>query len=400
MVALPQEFISRTRQLMGEERFDRYLAAFDEPAPVSIRLNPLNTLDTQHSTLENVPWCPWGYYLPERPNFTFDPLLHAGCYYVQEAASMFLYTVLQQYMPQHPIAMLDLCAAPGGKSTLARSILPEGSVLFCNEPVRSRANILLENIQKWGYANCYVTNNLPRDYRKSKMQFDIILCDVPCSGEGMFRKDNATIGEWSWRHVEQCQRLQRDIVSDAWHCLRDGGLLVYSTCTFNTLENEENVRWIISEHDARVLPVSTQPAWGITGSLLTGFQEPVYRFIPGITRGEGLFMCLIQKGNVSREISHGSIKIPKTGINIMTPLPLHSDAPRVELNYSQAIAYLRREAIILPETAPLGIVEVCFNGYPLGMAKNVGTRANNLYPKEWKIKSTHVPQQEYVPIFR
>lgn len=313
---------------------------------------------------------------------------------------MFLYTVLQQYMPQHPIAMLDLCAAPGGKSTLARSILPEGSVLFCNEPVRSRANILLENIQKWGYANCYVTNNLPRDYRKSKMQFDIILCDVPCSGEGMFRKDNATIGEWSWRHVEQCQRLQRDIVSDAWHCLRDGGLLVYSTCTFNTLENEENVRWIISEHDARVLPVSTQPAWGITGSLLTGFQEPVYRFIPGITRGEGLFMCLIQKGNVSREISHGSIKIPKTGINIMTPLPLHSDAPRVELNYSQAIAYLRREAIILPETAPLGIVEVCFNGYPLGMAKNVGTRANNLYPKEWKIKSTHVPQQEYVPIFR
>ena len=310
---------------------------------------------------------------------------------------MFLYEVLRQHLPAHPVAMLDLCAAPGGKSTLARAMLPEGSVLFSNEPVRSRANILLENITKWGWTDCHVTCCYPRDYRKSKMHFDVILCDVPCSGEGMFRKDPATIGEWSPQNVERCWRLQREIVSDAWACLNDGGLLIYSTCTFNTKENEENVSWILENFDADILPVQTQSEWGITGSLLPAFDAPVYRFIPGITRSEGLFMCVMRKKGskdegVRLKMKNISLHLPLSTF-LLSPPTLHTDGPRVELTYQQAIAYLRHEALVLPPDTPRGLVEVCFMGHGLGMVKNLGTRANNLYPKEWRIKTTHVPQE-------
>ena len=258
MAQLPEEFIQETRQVMGEARFNRYMEAFNEEAPTSIRLNPRYHTGTrlQHA----VPWCEEGFYLEGRPSFTFDPLFHAGCYYVQEAASMFVCHVLRQFV-QEPVAMLDLCAAPGGKSTAARSVLPEGSLLVSNEPIASRAQILLENITKWGWSDCIVTNNYPRDYRKAKMLFDVILCDVPCSGEGMFRKDPATISEWSPQNVEKCWRLQREIVADAWECLKPGGLLIYSTCTFNTKENEENVRWIMDTYEAEVLEIPTQPEW-------------------------------------------------------------------------------------------------------------------------------------------
>ena len=368
---LPEDFIRYTREVMGEERFQRYLESFNEETPVSIRLNPRKTQEwTVTDRAQPVPWCREGYYLPHRPNFTMDPLLHAGCYYVQEAGSMFVSHVLRQYVHQ-PVTMLDLCAAPGGKSTAAIASLPEGSVLTANEPIRQRANILSENIQKWGYPGCTVTNRYPKDFRKEGRRFDVILCDVPCSGEGMFRRDDATIGEWSLKNVEQCWRLQRDIVSDAWECLNDGGLLIYSTCTFNTKENEENVSWIIGQFGAQVLPVETQPEWNITGSLLDGFTEPVYRFIPGITRSEGLFVCVMRK-----------------------PAP----AP-VPLTYPQAIAYLRGEALILPNDTPHGIVEVSFMGHTLGQVKNIGTRANNLYPKEWRIKTTHIPT-DYEAILR
>ena len=312
---LPEEYKVRTRQLLGPERFEQYMQAFQEEAPVSIRLNPAKTAGTSVAGGERVPWCRNGYYLSGRPNFTFDPLLHAGCYYVQEASSMFLDEVLRQWLPSlcaatkqqptgnssmAPLLALDLCAAPGGKSTLLRSALPEGSTLFSNEPNPKRASILAENIAKWDWPGCLVTNNYPRDYRKSKLLFDVVLCDVPCSGEGMFRKDEATIGEWSSANVEKCRQLQRDIVSDAWQCLREGGLMIYSTCTLNTQENEENILWMQQELGAEVLPVKTQTDWHITGSLLPGFTSPVYRFIPGLTRGEGLFMAVMRKPNPDR----------------------------------------------------------------------------------------------------
>ena len=399
---LPEDFIRYTREVMGEERFQRYLESFNEETPVSIRLNPRKTQGwTVTDGAQPVPWCREGYYLPRRPNFTMDPLLHAGCYYVQEAGSMFVSHVLRQYVHQ-PVTMLDLCAAPGGKSTAAIASLPEGSVLTANEPIRQRANILSENIQKWGYPGCTVTNRYPKDFRKEGRRFDVILCDVPCSGEGMFRRDEATIGEWSMKNVEQCWRLQRDIVSDAWECLNDGGLLIYSTCTFNTKENEENVSWIIGQFGAQVLPVETQPEWNITGSLLDGFTEPVYRFIPGITRSEGLFVCVMKKRGERREergerISSSAKLSPFSSLLSPQNSPLSSLLS--PLNYQQAIAYLRGEALTLPDDTPRGIVEVSFMGHTLGQVKNIGTRANNLYPKEWRIKTTHIPT-DYEAILR
>ena len=382
---------------MGRERFERYLHSFEEDAPVSIRLNPKKMAEGgwKMDDVVEVPWCRNAFYLKSRPNFTFDPLFHAGCYYVQEAASMFLDEALRQHLPAdaHPMAALDLCAAPGGKSTLLRAALPAACVLYSNEPMRNRASILLENVQKWGYENHLVTNLFPKDYRKAKMRFDVILCDVPCSGEGMFRKDEATIKEWSRQNVEKCWQLQRDIVSEAWQCLNEGGLFIYSTCTFNTKENEENIRWMMDELGAKVLPVETKAEWHITGSLLEGFAEPVYRFIPGITRSEGLFMCVMRKAG------ENTGRAKKQSVPTMTTLDLHADAPRVELTYGQAIDYLRHEALVLPPDTPRGIVEVCFMGQPLGMAKNIGNRANNLYPKEWRIKTTHVPQ-DYEPVVR
>ena len=410
MTQLPVAFTEQTRRLMGDERFERYLKSFEEDAPVSIRLNPKKVEDAKWKVEEGepVPWCRNAFYLKKRPNFTFDPLFHAGCYYVQEAASMFLDEVLRQrstFNVQRSTS-LDLCAAPGGKSTLLRSALPDDCVLYSNEPIRNRASILLENVTKWGYANHYVTNAYPNVFRKSKLSFDLILCDVPCSGEGMFRKDEATIREWSPQQVEKCWQLQRDIVSDAWACLNDGGLLIYSTCTFNIKENEENIRWILETFDdAEVIPVDVKPEWNITGSLLEGFHEPVYRFIPGISRSEGLFMCVIRKGKANKEhteYSHaGNKTFPRREQNIPT-LGINSQPEAqfsVELTYQQAIAYLRHEALTLPDDTPRGLVTVCFQGFPLGLVKNIGTRANNLYPKEWKIKTTYVPQ-EYVPILR
>ena len=412
MTQLPAVFTEKTRQLMGDERFERYLKSFEEPVPVSIRLNPQKTEGLQVIDGEQAPWCRNGYYLKQRPNFTFDPLFHAGCYYVQEAASMFLDEVLRQCisLTSHlsPLTSLDLCAAPGGKSTLLRAALPEDCVLYSNEPIRNRASILLENVTKWGYDNHYVTNAYPKDYRKSKMKFDIILCDVPCSGEGMFRKDETTIREWSPQQVEKCWQLQRDIVSDAWRCLNDGGLLIYSTCTFNTKENEENIRWMLSEFDdAQIVPIETKPEWNITGSLLNGFDEPVYRFIPGISRGEGLFMCVLSKGERltvrSRRTSSpkpSDRKSEAVGLKpLISDVTLQASDINVELTYAQAMAYLRHEALVLPEDTPRGLVNVCFMGHPLGLVKNIGTRANNLYPKEWKIKTTHIPT-EYEPILQ
>jgi len=407
MTKLPVAFIETTRQLMGDERFCRYMESFEADVPVSIRLNPKKSLEFRGERLEvrdgePVPWCELGYYLPSRPNFTFDPLFHAGCYYVQEAASMFVHHVLQHpglLPPTSDLRLLDLCAAPGGKSTCAVAALPPGTELWSNEPVAKRASILLENVTKWGYPNCHVTNNYPCDYVRSGLLFDVILCDVPCSGEGMFRRDPLTIGEWSQQNVEKCWRLQREIVADAWKCLRSGGILIYSTCTFNTKENEENVRWMIEHLGAEPLPVELRPEWNITGSLLPGFEEPVYRFIPGITRSEGLFMAVLRKPASADDGRSSKRKDKRDLLKIVHSIEKYEPStPTVELAYKTAIGYLRGEAIVLPSDAPRGVVAVAFQGHPLGPVKNIGSRANNLYPKEWRIKSTYIPET-YETIF-
>lgn len=413
--SLPQAFIESIQALMGPDRAQALFAALGEEAPVSIRLNPFKAgKDRQVSEAwrpEPVPWCDGGFYLNAgRPAFTFDPLLHAGLYYVQEAASMMISHVLRTFV-DGPVMMLDLCAAPGGKSTCAMGSLPAGSQLVSNEPIGQRASILCENILKYGHRDIYVTSSYAKDFRRAGAVFDVILADVPCSGEGMFRKDPTAISEWSTEKVVQCQRLQREIVADIWPQLRPGGLFVYSTCTFNAHEDEENVAWMRDELGALPLPIPTEESWHITGSL-TDASLPVCRFLPGISRGEGLFMAVLRKpGDAApakpiseaslrgvRLLAHGvrpdTIKGKNTIPDVSRALactPTTDSYPRVDVTYEQAIAYLRRDAITLPPTAPRGIVEVCYRNCPLGFAKNIGNRANNLYPQEWKIRSTHVP---------
>ena len=431
---LPLAFTDYTRSLFGDNLYHTFLKGLDETAPVSIRLNPFKLAETTHKVNPElnphpIPWCKEGYWLETRPNFTFDPLLHAGAYYVQEASSMFLSHVLQHLVKQ-PVIALDLCAAPGGKTTCARTSLPVGSFLFSNEPIGKRAQILAENVQKFGHEGVAVTNNYPRDYKKTKLVFDVIIADVPCSGEGMFRKDPQSIEEWSLQNVENCWQLQRSIIADIWDNLKPGGILIYSTCTFNAHEDEENIAWILNEYDAELLSVPTEEAWNITGSLIDnplkdGRDFPVYRFIPGKTHGEGIFMAIIRKhGENKALINKTTIDVDKAitearkRLRILshgvkdgmqkgkTIIPDHTLAlsfstdksayPNVEVDYQTAIAYLRHEAIVLSSDAPRGIVLLTYKGYPIGFAKNLGNRANNLYPQEWRIKSTHIPDEPLV----
>ena len=431
---LPLAFTAYTRDLFGDELYQIFLKGLQAIPPVSIRLNPFklsegtNKINSELSP-RPIPWCKEGFWLETRPNFTFDPLLHAGVYYVQEASSMFLSHVLQHWVKQ-PVMVLDLCAAPGGKTTCARTSLPAGSFLFSNEPIGKRAQILAENVQKFGHEDVVVTNNYPRDYKKSKLSFDVIIADVPCSGEGMFRKDPQSIEEWSPQNMENCWQLQRSIIADIWDNLKPGGILIYSTCTFNAHEDEENIAWILNEYDAELLSVPTEEAWNITGSLISnplkdGQEFPVYRFIPGKTRGEGIFMAIIRKRGENQALkykttvnsdkavteAHKRLRILSHGVKEgiqkgKTIIPDHTLAlslstdktayPNVEVDYQTAIAYLRHEAIVLSSEAPRGIVLLTYKEHPIGFAKNLGNRANNLYPQEWRIKSTHIPNEPLV----
>lgn len=297
---LPQEFIQYTANLFGSRRWERFEQSFVQEAAVSVRINPWKAKgEALFPQADLVPWCEGAFWLKERPLFTRDPRFHAGVYYVQEAGSLFLDHALRHWITG-PVSALDLCAAPGGKSTLMRAALPAGSVLVSNEIDRRRANILLENILKQGHPGVLVTHNAPKDFAKTNLLFDVILTDVPCSGEGLFRRDPAAISEWSAQNVYFCAERQRQILRDIWPCLKDGGLLIYSTCTFNTHENEENVRWIAEELGADLLAVPVRPEWQITESLLAGWKQPVYRFIPGTTRSEGLFMAVLRKKGGNR----------------------------------------------------------------------------------------------------
>lgn len=423
---LPKEFEEYTRSLMGEELYSKLISGLAATPPVSIRLNPFKVAKDAYLEDEEqlnglqltpVPWAKDGYLLSERPSFTLDPLFHAGAYYVQEASSMFLDFIIRQLIKE-PVTMLDLCAAPGGKTTCAMAALPEGSILYSNEPIRTRANILAENVMKFGHPDIIVTNNYAKDYAKAKKTFDVILTDVPCSGEGMFRKDPNAINEWSTSNVDSCWKIQRSIVEDIWQCLKPGGILIYSTCTFNAHEDEENVQWIIDNLGADPIALEgVKEEWNITGALKGNL--PVYRFIPGKTKGEGLFMAVMRKkgeptqgstptilkkeGKISMKekglkvITHGinppTQKGKKTIPDISLALSINqkeNDYPHIDVDRQTAINYLRREAITLPANTPRGIVTITYKGLGLGFANNIGNRANNLYPQEWRIKTTHV----------
>ena len=457
---LPQAFTERTRQLLGEEQYQLFEQALQTEVPVSIRPNLLKC--NQSVDGEPIPWASSGIYLKNRPTFTFEPLFHAGCYYVQEASSMFVERVLQEYVKE-PVMMLDLCAAPGGKSTLCRTALPEGSMLVANEVMRNRSQILAENLIKWGCPDVVVTNNDPADFTELTHLFDVILTDVPCSGEGMFRKDQVAVDEWSVENVDICWKRQRRILADIWPTLKPGGILIYSTCTFNREEDEDNVSWIAKELGADVLPVSVEEDWGITGNL-TGKDFPVYRFLPHRTKGEGFFLAVLRKHEGDLEkialrsekkkkgkdnkqplvvpkeaeswLKNSSaysyvmkdanvvafpkayeqeyallqqyLKVLHAGVTLAEIkgkdlIPHHSLAmstelmegvfPTAELSYEQAIAYLRKEGLVLDTDIPRGYVLVTYQQIPLGFVKNIGNRANNLYPQEWRIRSGYLPEE-------
>ena len=440
------KFVERTRALFGEERYGRFVQALETEPVVSIRFNGRKM--EADSSLNAVPWASAGRYLESRPVFTADPLFHAGCYYVQEASSMFVEQVVRQYLDR-PVRALDLCAAPGGKSTLLLSLLPQGSMLVSNEPVPLRAQILAENVTKWGNAASLVTRNEPADFAPFRNFFDFILVDAPCSGEGMFRKDSYAVEQWSVSNVEQCAKRQREIVADIWESLRPGGLMVYSTCTFNREENEDCVEWIASELGAEVLKLEISDEWNITGSLTTE-GLPVYRFIPGYTAGEGLFLAVLRKDGSSTvmqpkaprmQLAPAKLKsevakwiaapgdfdfvmqgdtviampkehtaamlalqqklkvlhmaLPLAEVKNNKILPLHALAMStelvaqafntVELEREKALAYLHREALLFAD-APVGHLLLTYKGTPIGFVKNIGNRANNLYPAEWRIR--------------
>ncbi|WP_240676019.1 methyltransferase RsmF C-terminal domain-like protein [Botryobacter ruber] len=307
MIALPLSFAERMQQLLGSE-YHLFEQAFQAAPPVSIRLNRTK-IGSAAANLSPVPWAAAGYYLPERPLFTLDPLLHAGAYYVQEASSMFLEQAMRQATDlSQRLQVLDLCGAPGGKSTHLASLLSPDSLLVSNEVIRSRANILAENVVKWGSGNVLVTNSDPRDFSKLPSFFDVLVVDAPCSGEGMFRKDPQAIQEWSEEHVNLCAQRQQRILTDVWDALKPGGILIYSTCTWNEAENECNMAWLAGQQAAESMPLELDPAWGVTPTQLNGING--YRFYPHRLQGEGFFMAVLRKTS-GEERSSGSGKKKK-----------------------------------------------------------------------------------------
>ncbi|WP_192822627.1 rRNA methyltransferase [Rufibacter sp. LB8] len=288
---LPPSFQNRMQAQLGEE-YTAFTEALSQTSPTSVRVNMAKMgLPTG---LQPVPWTETGFYLPIRPSFTLDPQFHGGAYYVQEASSMFLEQALKQSVNlEEPLAVLDLCGAPGGKSTHLASLISEESLLVSNEVIRARAGILAENIQKWGSGNVLVTNNDPSHFAKLTGFFDVLVVDAPCSGEGMFRKDPDAMNEWSEANVKLCSERQRRILMDVWDCLKPGGVLIYSTCTYNAEENEDNLAWLAQQQDVETIALELQPDWHITETQEQGMRG--YRFYPHKTQGEGFFLAVVRK---------------------------------------------------------------------------------------------------------
>ena len=395
-----------------------------------------------------VPWSSNGFYLSTRPSFTLDPLLHAGAYYVQEASSMFLEQVILQTVDvSKPLLVLDLCAAPGGKSTLLQSVISKESLLVGNEVIQSRVHILKENIIKWGGSNVVVTNNDPKDFSKLKGLFDVVVIDAPCSGSGLFRRDAAAINEWSEDNVQLCHQRQQRIIADCWNCLKEDGVLIYSTCSYSVTEDEEILDWMVKEFNVESLRLNVDASWHID-EVQSAKAAYGYRFWPYKVKGEGFFIAAFKKKEevetvrlkikttqlVSKKemaitsnwlqtrdgfvfIKQGQniavipehwnetiqylmqeLKVRYAGVELGTIakddlIPEHALALStvinpsvysVELDLEQALNYLRKNEISISNEYK-GWALVTYQGFHLGWIKMLGNRINNYYPKEWRI---------------
>jgi len=423
------------------------LKALKELSPVSIRLNPAKWTKKPLNA-DPVPWCRNGYYLETRPSYTLDPLFHSGCYYPQEASSMFLEQALKQSVTSlENIRVLDLCGAPGGKSSHLSEMLGKNSLLVANEVIRSRALILSETITKWGSGNTLVTQNDPAAFGRLPGFFDAILVDAPCSGEGMFRTSVA-VDEWSVENAAHCSERQKRILMDIWPALKENGMLIFSTCTFNPGENEENIKWLTEKHLAESVHLNIAGYNGITEIDYQGIKG--YGFYPDKVRGEGLFISVIRKtgkqeaghfkNQKKQELRPGkndlaianewtgipgdrllkwndevfavpcdmddylqlfqNLKVVQPGTKLFTIknndyLPSHELAlsdnlkkaafSRVELSLSEALSYLKRDTFTL-QNASKGWNIVTYKNINLGFVKNLGNRLNNYFPVEWRIR--------------
>lgn len=448
---LPEAFIEQLRDLLPDE-WEALTSAITTTEPsVAVRVNEARGASVPDG-VRRVPWCEQGLYLADRPVFTFDTDWHAGRYYVQDASSMFIAHVIK-HLVHEPVRYLDLCAAPGGKTTAAIQALPSPSLVVANEIVPPRARVLADNVIRWGNPRCVVTSNAPAQFSKLTHFFDVIAADVPCSGEGMMRKDDEAVAQWSPTLVAQCAQRQREILTDAWQALRPGGLLIYSTCTYNRQENEDMADFIVNELGATSLEIPIEPSWNIHPAI--GSDCHCYRFMPHRVDGEGLFMAAFRKeGNGTRQMPRikektikkvdetvkkwlsspdgfimdqqgdlfiavpqdirsevatlrATLNVLHAGVEMATlmgrkTVPHHALAmslarsadafPMCEVDYPSALRYLRGESISID--GPRGYVLVAHEGAVLGFANNLGNRANNLYPKSLRILSTHLPDEK------
>lgn len=414
----------------------------------SIRLNPDKPVNLESWTMTPVPWCPYGFYLSSRPSFTLDPFFHAGAYYVQEASSMFLWEALKQLAGDAGgKKILDLCAAPGGKSTLLASYFPHGLVV-ANEVIKTRAAVLVENITKWGKDNVVVTNNDPSHFQALQGFFDVMVVDAPCSGSGLFRKDPDAVKEWNEDSVQLCSQRQQRILSDALPSLKEGGLLLYSTCSYSSAEDEAIADWLVTEMGMESLSLSFPAVWGVVETGSPQKKAAGYRFYPDQVKGEGFFLAVFRKTEDTRmqkrkeqkldrpakqeetnirsftalphdfclfkqqesvraiagpwleelQVLAAQLYIRKAGIEIglskgkdlipshelaMSRLWKPSFSP-VAITREQALQYLRRKDIHLPGAAK-GWQLLAHEELPLGWVKVLDNRINNYYPSEWRI---------------
>ena len=368
MTSFPEAFQQLLAESVGSARANLVLEAFRQEASVSIRLNPFKLKECPFPDATPVPWSPHAYLLKDRPVFTLDPLFHAGCYYVQDSSAMYVGHVFREVMGylQPGASVLDLCAAPGGKTTdLAASLRErlEGRFsLLANEVMRSRYGILRSNVQSWGDPSVGTVSRDPSAFGGSAA-FDLILADVPCSGEGMFRKDARAVEEWCPETVQFCAARSRRILSDIWPTLAPGGILLYSTCTFNHFENHDTAAWIASELGAELL------------------QEKA--LLPGEVPGEGQYVAALRKSGDYAPLRKADVFSLFRAERPVEALP---EVPRWNLERSEALRYLHGDALVLPGDAPIGPLVLCYQGQPLGPAKNLGRRCNNLYPKNKRIR--------------
>lgn len=447
MPELPKEFLRSIACATGYDE-QSFTEAHHQASPVSIRTNPFKPTHLDLDIEKPVPWCSGGFYLKERPNFTYDPLFQAGCYYVQEAGSMFLDHAIRYLVDlKKPLAVLDLCAAPGGKSTLSLSLLHPDSVLVANEVIRPRADILAQNLSKWGTSHVLVTNNDPKDFSGIGPAFDLVLVDAPCSGSGLFRKQQDAIEEWSPDNVNLCAQRQKRILADVLSSLKEEGVLIYSTCSYSKEENEDIVDWLVEQQGLTPVAVGIDDEWNIVLSASDG-GAPCYRFYPGKTESEGFFCALFTKDH-GDDVAHQKSKkntlepSSKKELVVLTPyidlaankcvlrfkddlllmntatrdfinahpklyykkaglrlgnmireeliphhdlalgIDLKTSVARVEVDHDTAIRFLRKEPFTVD--TPKGWLLVAYKGFGLGWIKQIGHRVNNYLPNEYRI---------------